>query len=517
MAKYRLDGDIEYHDPAEPSTTLCPFLPGQLVNILEVPMQIKDYSNDGRNASTSSIGSVVFTMNPNHKYLSPKPSIRQAASNASNLILQKISAAASRHGSILKSRRGQTLDSDRETPQLGTNVERQAPPTGNSDEKSEEKTLVNSDNGHSALIASFEKMRRSKSLAWNSGRQERISVLSRSVTTNAALTRRSRNKNKDPFDTAKAPKTAIGTPASTPQPEEFARAERPNSEGDPVYTSTEEVQLSDLRTSLKKLALSQPKSHDPEAAAYDRKIASTQSRSSIYSPIEEPRDLGPLSGVPLQSPNFSSNFVRSTESIEGLTDHYPNVDIPPGHESAIRGVPQKGDEDDTITPHVIQFQHEIWDGLHSPLSSNFSNDPSMSPCLDSSTAYTGPVSPCHLSQPETPLTTEFNRNELAQVQSSEHESAAHLRNGGGLEPGHQDIIYPYPSGFQGYSLPPADQASVLTLRKSPVTAFVPDVESQFVKQGNQDFVRSWDDGSEHLMTSMEELVNEMGYLGEVIL
>lgn len=69
--QYKLDDDIEFHNSAELSTTSCPMLPGQLVNVLHVPL----YFSGGRqrNDSISSTSSTNRTMNPSDKYLNPRP------------------------------------------------------------------------------------------------------------------------------------------------------------------------------------------------------------------------------------------------------------------------------------------------------------------------------------------------------------------------------------------------------------------------------------------------------------
>ena len=71
--QYELDDDIEYHNPREASTTSCPLLPGQLVNFLEVPVQMRDEVGSGRSRSASSSSSIFYTLNPNDKYLTPQP------------------------------------------------------------------------------------------------------------------------------------------------------------------------------------------------------------------------------------------------------------------------------------------------------------------------------------------------------------------------------------------------------------------------------------------------------------
>ncbi|EED21354.1 conserved hypothetical protein [Talaromyces stipitatus ATCC 10500] len=70
---YRLDGEIEYYNRAEPVTSLCPLLPGQPVNILNVPIILPgtDYLHR-RDNSTSSTKSDQRTMDPEDKYMNPR-------------------------------------------------------------------------------------------------------------------------------------------------------------------------------------------------------------------------------------------------------------------------------------------------------------------------------------------------------------------------------------------------------------------------------------------------------------
>ncbi|USP80182.1 hypothetical protein yc1106_07456 [Curvularia clavata] len=62
---YKVDGDEEQHNPTEESTTFCPLLPGQRLNVLEVP-------HEGHSRSHSETP-YAFTRNPNDRYLTPVP------------------------------------------------------------------------------------------------------------------------------------------------------------------------------------------------------------------------------------------------------------------------------------------------------------------------------------------------------------------------------------------------------------------------------------------------------------
>ncbi|TKX19625.1 hypothetical protein C1H76_8197 [Elsinoe australis] len=67
---YRLDDADEYCDPANPTTTDCPLLPGQLLNVLDVPIEIVEKLPRGRSASVdiAFIHQPVMTLDPEARY-----------------------------------------------------------------------------------------------------------------------------------------------------------------------------------------------------------------------------------------------------------------------------------------------------------------------------------------------------------------------------------------------------------------------------------------------------------------
>ncbi|CAM1510347.1 Fc.00g006820.m01.CDS01 [Cosmosporella sp. VM-42] len=76
---YELDGSVETHDPAVPSTTACPYLPGQTVNTLNVPVE---QALRQRSASCSSMRHAdLKTMNPDSKYITPRPALPATLDN----------------------------------------------------------------------------------------------------------------------------------------------------------------------------------------------------------------------------------------------------------------------------------------------------------------------------------------------------------------------------------------------------------------------------------------------------
>ncbi|RCI10951.1 hypothetical protein L249_5316 [Ophiocordyceps polyrhachis-furcata BCC 54312] len=78
---YEVDGCVETYDPAEPTTTACPYLPGQTVNTLSVPVERPERH---RSASLNSLHAERFkTMDPEAKFATPcPPAVTVAAETA---------------------------------------------------------------------------------------------------------------------------------------------------------------------------------------------------------------------------------------------------------------------------------------------------------------------------------------------------------------------------------------------------------------------------------------------------
>ncbi|KAK4211957.1 hypothetical protein QBC37DRAFT_203712 [Rhypophila decipiens] len=68
---YELDGTSETHDPSLPSTNTCPYLPGQTVNTLWIPVE---QTARKRSASLNSLRDDDYmTMKPADKFVTPRP------------------------------------------------------------------------------------------------------------------------------------------------------------------------------------------------------------------------------------------------------------------------------------------------------------------------------------------------------------------------------------------------------------------------------------------------------------
>ncbi|KAL8782202.1 MAG: hypothetical protein Q9213_005604 [Squamulea squamosa] len=135
----------------------------------------------------------------------------------------------------------------------------------------------------------------------------------------------------------------------------------------------------------------------------------------------------------------------------------------------------------------------------------------------------GQLSPQYLSQPESPSIRDFEEvwewdsNSHGANSSVDYERPPIIAE---TVSSHEvDLLQPpqLPSpGLEGYMLPEAEQASTLTLHKLPSTVFSP-VQEDSPKSNNNRFVQSWSDGSDpRRLTALDELVDDLGYLCNII-
>ena len=160
--------------------------------------------------------------------------------------------------------------------------------------------------------------------------------------------------------------------------------------------------------------------------------------------------------------------------------------------------------------------------------SSYMTEDNFSPGLGmGSLDHSRPASPLNLSEPLTPAANEFNYQETLVRPPSRAPPPPPLPPPTSLPlPNCEEspassfsrsFHSPY-SGFQGYSLPEVEQASALTIRKTPSTTVSHHSDrSPHNNNGKQDFIQLWNDGSEHRMTALEDLVDDLGYLGELII
>lgn len=507
---YVLDGDVEYHDPAEPSTNICPLLPGQMLNVLEVPVQGSVLFGGSRNASSSSLDSAVFTMDPQDKYLPSR--VRRAtttpAVHARKACLSATSKPAVRapcNGSI-----GPKI-----VPQLQTS-------------KTTRDVLI-LERQHS-LLSVFHRMRQTRSAGSNA---KSNLVWPRKIFSRAGQRKKQETSDTVPeianlHDNVLSPSpTTIGEPFELPiqLPSAADHADRaptavmvnfagPKNDVRPL----EKPSFGDQSISLKK----------GEQGLEDRPMTSPVSHwrssfsSSYHTPLEEPRDAPPY---------LAPSAADQTNDVV-LSDYFGQLDLAPYAVEPLADLSKPNFHQHIHTVPLTESSGSLEHGYDSPnygyaeSLASYAASANFSPCLASNTTHSGLMSPCHLSQPETPVMSEFGDELLPALRdfdSLDLDLSARPSSSTGPPkislPQQSDTQDPHATlgGFQGYTL--HDRASVLTIRKLPsLTLEKTDATSPFAQQGSrQDLVHSWNDGSERHMSALGELVDDLGYLGHLII
>jgi hypothetical protein len=165
-------------------------------------------------------------------------------------------------------------------------------------------------------------------------------------------------------------------------------------------------------------------------------------------------------------------------------------------------------------------------------ASSYTISDDFSPYFDSNTTQSNPMSPLHLSQPETPVMSDFgddipirrNSSSLVQLTSSDKHDLDYASVGPPTRAppppprapaSKPTTAYSVLGGFHGYSLSNSENASVLTIRRLPsTTSKAANTTSPFTQQGSrQDLVHSWNDGMRPL--SKFDL-DDLSYLANVI-
>ncbi|KAL9611070.1 MAG: hypothetical protein Q9167_004282 [Letrouitia subvulpina] len=144
--------------------------------------------------------------------------------------------------------------------------------------------------------------------------------------------------------------------------------------------------------------------------------------------------------------------------------------------------------------------------------------------LDVTSSNYGQLSPYQLSQPDSPSVRDFEAETNVTGQSTSgtrDHSFDSLSRQNETEEGSAWELHRtprgYAGGFQGYSLPDDEHASAITLRKHPSSIFSPvSHETTSTDQNRNDLIQSWNDGSHHPMSALQELVEDLGYLSQVI-
>ncbi|MCJ1434187.1 hypothetical protein MMC27_003554 [Xylographa pallens] len=487
---YQLNGDIEHHNAAEPSTTTCPFLPGQIVNILEVPIQVQDVTH-GRCDSTSSVGSVHYTLNPEDKYLDLRPPAAPRYQDS------KVSVQ-----SLWDSTAVQKPQERNTGPLLQASYPTLTPELSELSELSELPELP-------------ELPELSTTQFWN-----RLTTGSRRISTSATLSSNCATSSFKFQCIRRTQSLRTMGPATID-------SDRPLSRGvgrHEVISYRSHCDLafrpSELLYPLESIIDDAIGTRQPFVNRASASVCTTLAAQVANNPVAE-------SNRVLQTSERSTEASGSPVCSDYNKDCTPTSDRScPSHEASVD--PFEYDElnsrlsvDDAElddpTGIIANMYAEINDivrleGHHAEsASSSARTSEAFSPSLTSSTALTGYMSPLHMGQPNTPETTEFEEYFL----SLDHDTPLPRNANPGIkiESVRPDKAYIGSVGFGGYNLMQAEHASSLTIPSSaPNEAKAAAVSTTYKATSSQDRVTSWNDGS----PALEDLFNELSYLGEII-
>ena len=493
-----------------------------MVNVLDVPVQGEIFFARSRGDSSSSFDSAVFTLDPKDKYLSP--GVRRATTTSA-VHSRKVRLApttrpmtrAQRHSSIGAEARPRTS----RTTEAHLTLERQR-----------------------SLLSVFHRMRQTRSAGSNAnsslvgprkifsraGQPTKQGMLDPLLGTPKLL---DHGVDLPPTKICDGLGMSIGLPTTAVRTERAPSALVVNITGSkhevrPLeqLASSDHSQLS-IRSERVEDAYAKPSIQNSD----------TSLGSSCYTPLKQ---------LKVSVSDLTTTATNGRNDM-ALSDHLGRLNLAADTDETLaksaKLLPEKKIAVVNAVPWTETFGPFEFN-LNSPQYgyaeslASYATSANFSPCLASNATPGGPMSPCHLSQPETPVTSDFGDEFLPPVRDSE--SPAQMRRSSGSD---LDLLLARPSsravsphltrpqggstqkshavvgGFHGYGLPDQDQASVHTIRKLPsIPLNKADGASPLTHQASkQDLVHSWNDGSEDRVTALGELVDDLGYLGEMII
>ena len=511
LSQYLLNGTTDFHDPNEPSTSFCPSLPGQSVNILEVPVQAKNSIHSTPNSSTTSLDSLVFTLDPRDKYMPLRRAATTSAVREKARLLDPTNVDTTTY--VKRLRQIEDL-SEPESPYDGAPLRRQR-----------------------SVSSMFSKLRRTRSAG--SGVKESPTMRtgtswSRKLISRANLSRKGKGEEdvpevpkvpKIPADLlCMAPCSKVGNSLTSSKDIEVSRTSSECLQGpttpSPSVKATPMKSLDDVRSMLSVLhnnsgsSAERPKSSRGSGQSFVPSFSSLAERGYASNQISQSAE--PVNAASGIAPGPNLLCKSSKENGEGLA--------PTAREDEANDLPPALTHEKTYTDNEGSYQTYTESSAYSTAPSEY-----FSPCLASNTTASGQMSPIHLAQPDTPDLLELNDEEIRWKRDSDPDPGGiyHTRLDDAQNQSSSPSTNPIPplhdnqdhkpriSGFQGYSLPRRDQASTATLKKLPSLDLMAP-KKPAPRPSMQHLVQSWDDGAEQRMENLSTMMEEMAYLGDLI-
>lgn len=502
--KYRVDGDIDFHDPAKPSTTSCPFLPGQIVNVLDVPT-LAVAMNDINRRESNLLESAVYTMNPQDRYLKPRPAKRRQA-------IPPLTCPSTARAATGKNRFKLFGASSRDTP-LPMPKANEASPMASSWKFWKRRPEASPSPARSSLLAKFQRHRviQPEALARNQDFSRQVKT-SKEVSTALSIPRCVPNyKAASTNDLSRVDGLALQRPGFKRGPGLVTKA-HPGSKSsflDVGATSASKEPRHQFRGSY----------HGHASVTLEdlrQDILAEASSSCDLGPLEPPRIRNSFAnegyaGVQSMSSKgamaSSSSLLSGPPTLSGLENNSK-------HDDGLVSLEDEKTEGDRSLDHHGPQRKRSFPGS---VSSSYCTSENFSPGLTSTNNLSDAISHHRLSQPETPSASEYGgdlieasttilASQMPRIQVRDDEAEISGLSGIGSSSVvalHDQTFH----GFVGYNLPEPDQGSTSTLKRPPNNSF---------NSSKHDQVHSWNDGSKHRMTALETLITDLGYLGKAI-
>ena len=511
--QYHLNGETEYFDPLEKTTTSCPLLPSQQVNVLEVPTQSLHPQLE-REGSHSPIDPRVFTLDPQVKYLSSKSSIGSLTPPAPR---PSHSNPRNKPQSI---RPGRLVAQVRPEPEI---LDSQVKP----DRLAQSAGVSCAFPGTAAIMAAFYKLRGNKSA-------DAILRPKMDLRNDSAARNPFRPIGQDFVDTSgrnlrlgnvRAP---VNTPQSTCRTslyeESASTHDRSPSRGGDCASC--------LHGHTNSLVSKDSRYYTPSGISQSYRDFFDEYSQTNSSELEHDRaNVSPYIDL---AKSESTSISVVTGSIIEAAQHLHHAHLA----STFPAPPQ------CTSPPPSSIESNMALSIYQPRADQIPvNDkpknllalrlptaslrPEDHPCsiMGSNSFDNGQLSPYELSQLESPSVRDFEAETdiLGQSQSETRDTSFELALRENNQQEQQSMLVSLhspritPSGFQGYGLPEDEQASALTLRKLPSSGFLPiRNDATPAIQNSNDVFQSWNANSSHHMSALEELVDDLGYMGQLI-
>lgn len=470
-----------------------------MLNVLDVPVQANLVA--GRNVSSTSVDSIVFTLDPADKYL--PPGVRRAATTSA---IQKRKARLLSPSKVIH----------RPT----------SPPKTSTSSRAGESTLER----QRSLMSVFQRMRQTRSAGSNT---RSALAWPRKILSRAGKTAKVDSAEDIP-DVPQIPIQLPNSPTKRPEENLDLLSQR-------LTTAYGELDhdAAQIPAPMEAVVVPWPESdttlgalcpHAVSGPASPRNSGIRVSKAPMSS--DHPIIMGQLNIK--TSSSTDQTMVAGADSNPGAhaleTENTAWLDCENFTKAEIRiSKPQKPMAGAVVSQEVEEHQHAMLQGTYAYRDStafSYTSGDEYSPYYTSNTTHSGPMSPLHLSQPETPIMSDFG-DDVAHVRRESEDIAR-------LTIDFSDQVNLFTSGppsrappppprskpttsrsvfgnFQKYSLPEDDNVSLLTVREPPSTVFkTPERSAAFPPTGpNQTLVHSWNDGSDYLL-------DDLDYLSELI-